>query len=123
MTFNFKPSIQRFYDSHKALDKAKDKKELRKLKAKALPHWQGILPEEMADAINQIEDKLLRAKVAGIVSFELGEDVTGIYFALQPIMKMYPRVTKIEPSEEEVYNVLMDLGFDKATAKKMSQVN
>lgn len=123
MTFNLKPSIQTFHDIHKKLDTAKDKKEERKLKVIALKAWKAVIPEEMADAINQIEDKLLRSKVAGLVSFELGDDVEGIYASLQPIMKLYPRGCIIDPEEDEVCNVLMDIGFSNKDAVKMSRVN
>jgi hypothetical protein len=123
MTFILKPSVQRLYDTQKPLDTVKDRKQERKLKAIALEAWKGVIPDEMADAINQIEDKLLRSKVAGLVSFCLGDDVPGIYFALKPIMKLYPRGCVIEPEPEEVYNTLMDLGFSMAEAGRMSTVN
>jgi hypothetical protein len=114
-------TVQAFKDANNHLQQEPDKKKKRKLKELATTAKRNITPHDMADAINQIPDNLLKAKVAGLVSFELGEKCqAGMFEALDPIMRKFPRKSVIEPEPKEVYDALVELGFSHKESKDMS---
>lgn len=115
------PTIQAFKDATHNLETEPDKKKKRKLTDISLNAKQNIIPEEMATALNQIKDTLLRSKVASLILFVLGENnQKGFYQHLTGICKKYPHGGIIEPEPKEVYDVLIELGFSVSSAKKMS---
>lgn len=114
-------TVQRFKTANNNLQQEPDKKKKRKLKEIATTAKRSITPHDMADAINQIQDNLLKAKVAGLVSFELGEKgLPHMFETLDPIMRKFPRGGIIEPEPKEVYDALVELGFSHKESKDMS---
>lgn len=119
------PTVQAFHDASSKLANVKEHKEYRKLSIQALNMKRKIIPSEMAEAINQIEDEVLRGKVAGIVSFDMGEKcMEGVYATLYSIMKLYPKdlYPEDEPNPKDVYLCLIELGYTVKQASKMSTI-
>lgn len=121
------PTVQSFFDATAKLTMAKDKKEYNKISLVALKHKRLIKPSEMVEALQQIEDPVLRGKVAGLVSFDAGDGravFSGWYDTLLETMKEYPKDLHPddEPKQQDVYDCLLQIGYSPKQAEKISTV-
>lgn len=120
IVINLPQSVQAFKTANDALTAETNKKKHRKLINLINEAKRAIPPADMAEAVSQIKDNLLKAKVAGLVCWDLGDHVQGIYLALKPMITKYPRGGIIEPEISEVVEALVALGYAPKEAKKMA---
>jgi hypothetical protein len=121
MDIKLPPSIQAFKQANDNLTAETNRKKFRKLINLINDAKRAIPPADMAEAVSQIKDNLLKAKVAGIVAWDLGDKgMAGIYEALKPMIHKYPRGGIIEPEISEVVEALVALGYAPKDAKKMA---
>jgi len=115
-------TLQNFKDMNTLLTNETVKKNRRKLIDMVATAKRAIPPKDIVYAINQIQDTLLRAKVAGLVAFDMGDEKhqPGIYDALDMIIREYPKNCDNEPAQEDVCRALIDLGYSIKQATAMS---
>jgi len=113
-------TVMTFKLANDALTAETNKKKFRKLINLINDAKRAIPPADMAEAVSQIKDNLLKAKVSGVVAWDLGDHVVGIYEALKPMIHKYPRGGIIEPEISEVVEALVALGYAPKDAKKMA---
>jgi hypothetical protein len=114
-------TVMTFKQANDALAAETNKKKFRKLINLINDAKRAIPPADMAEAVSQIKDNLLKAKVAGIIAWDLGDKgIPGIYEALKPMIHKYPRGGIIEPEISEVVEALVALGYAPKDAKKMA---
>lgn len=113
-------TLKKFKLTNDTLTAEPNKKKHRKLINLINEAKRAIPPADMAEAVSQIKDNLLKAKVAGVIAWDLGDHVLGIYEALKPMIHKYPRGGTIEPEISEVVEALIALGYAPKDAKKMA---
>ncbi len=126
MTLNLPPTVQAFHEASAKLTTAKDKKEYNKISLVALKQKRQIIPSEMVDVLQQIDDEVLRGKVAGLISFDMGEKCKeGLYRTLYPVLQCYPKDLHPddEPKQKDVYDCLIAIGYSHKQSQKMSTIS